>query len=160
MAIISGTSLHLSHAQQEQQKLHDIKTLPCCQGTFLPTTVAADLDAMAAHDELNEAAKAIRERMSALKAQDTEASTSLGEAGRRGSLRRSQSISAAERHMANFRHIVEARSLSPLQGNSVMIGGEHSCMSAPAMIKKIPVGNLLDEQRCWHILPWTPSCVL
>lgn len=66
---------------------------------------------MASHDELTEAAKAIRERMSALKAQSDTEPLSLSEAGRRGSLRRSLSISAAERHMADFNRIVRARSL-------------------------------------------------
>ncbi|BDA44398.1 SPX domain-containing membrane protein At4g11810 [Coccomyxa sp. Obi] len=78
------------------------------QGTFLPTTVAAELDDMAAHDELNDAAKKIRDRMSALRAQDEGASVSLDDdAGRRGSLRRSQTLSAAECHMANFHRIVK-----------------------------------------------------
>ena len=67
---------------------------------------------MAAHDELNDVAKAIRDRMSALRAQDEGASLLLDEAGRRGSLRRSQSLSAAECHLANFHRIVTVHSLS------------------------------------------------
>ncbi len=61
---------------------------------------------MAAHDELNDVAKKIRDHMSALKAQDEGASASLDDDGRLGSLRRSQSLSAAELHMANFHRIV------------------------------------------------------
>lgn len=67
---------------------------------------------MAAHDELNDAAKKIRDRMSALRAQDEVASVPLDDAGRRGSLRRSQTLSAAECHMANFHRIVRVHPLS------------------------------------------------
>lgn len=85
------------------------QALPRKQGTFLPTTFAAELDDMAAHDELSDAAKKIRDRMSALRAQEEHVSASLGEVGRRGSLRRSQSLSAAEVHLANFHRIVRVR---------------------------------------------------
>lgn len=83
------------------------------QGTFLPSAVAADLDAMAAHDALNGAAAAIRDRMTALKAQGDAEASSAGEAGRRRSLQRSASLTAAERHMSDFRRIVKAR--APIQ---------------------------------------------
>ncbi|KAK9915918.1 hypothetical protein WJX75_005971 [Coccomyxa subellipsoidea] len=128
------------------------------QGTFLPTTVAADLDAMAAHDELNEAAKAIRERMSALKAQDTEASTSLGEAGRRGSLRRSQSISAAERHMANFRHIVKELEEAEAQAkrNASLVHAITYQEAIAGIFKPAPP----DEQATSDLAGLTLNCVV
>jgi hypothetical protein len=65
--------------------------------------MAKELDDMASHEELNQAAQAVRARMEALRAQHD------SEAGQPGQqlLRRSQSLSQAERHMSDFDRLVK-----------------------------------------------------
>lgn len=76
------------------------------QGTFLRPSVGQDLDAMARHPELLSAAAGVKARMAALKrAQQRDG----GDAAR--ALRRSASISAAERHMLHFDRLVQVHGL-------------------------------------------------
>lgn len=70
------------------------------QGTYLPLDVAKDFDDMATHEELHQAAHAIRERMQSLREQSA---TQPGERV----LRRTQSLSETERHMLDFDRIVK-----------------------------------------------------
>ena len=72
------------------------------QGTFLQPSVGQDLAAMARHQELLGTAAGVKARMAQLKlARQPDG----GDAAR--ALRRSASISAAERHMLNFDRLVQ-----------------------------------------------------
>jgi hypothetical protein len=74
------------------------------QGTFLSPSVGQDLAGMAAHKELKQAARAVRGEMAA----QGDLAHSSGELP---SLRRSQSLSAAERHLSQFDQICQVRVL-------------------------------------------------
>lgn len=76
----------------------------CAQGTFLSPSVGDDLDAMAAHAELLRAAREVRAEMAAMQRLQQE-----GDGAAAPTLRRSQSLSAAEAHLAQFDRLCKAR---------------------------------------------------